>query len=113
MSGDPMTEPPEDVEARANRAFEVGLMRLEIDEADRAFLRRTVKPTFAGFCKAMQAERIAGEDQPRRKYGAALLMIENVFWETVCVTEPRERWPQVQETFLASVVAAIREGPSR
>jgi hypothetical protein len=112
MSADDyLSEDPKVTAERARRSFEIGLMRMSdaiADHEDRDALRKLMRPVWASWCAAQQAAR--GSD-PRTIRAAALLLINNVFWETIRHTEPPDRWTYAAEKLWAQITAAMREGP--
>lgn len=108
---DYLSEDPKVTAERARRSFEVGLMRMSnaiADDKDRDTLRKLVRPAWAAWCAAQQSAR--GGD-PRTIRAAALLIINNVFWETIRHTEPPERWDYASEKLWRAITVAMREGP--
>lgn len=107
---DAATEPPADVYARAQVSLDAALARANVSGADAAVLRRACMPAWAAWAASMQAERLVATDRYRVR-AAALLVMVNVFWETVVHTTPGHLWGSQGSRFLGQLEAAIKEGP--
>lgn len=113
MSTDPLTEHPDDTRARALVSLDRALAQQPgISDADKVVLRDLVLPAWQEWVAAMQSGRMDQVD-PNRVRVAALLLVVNVFWETVVMTTKPTMVSAVGERLLAQLIAAIRVGPGR
>ena len=109
---DYLNESAEDVQDRALKSLESALARAGLSVADEIVVRHVMRKAWPDFCGALQdARRDRAEVYQLR--AAALLMLVNVFWETVCVLTPPEKWTTQAERFLRQLTSAIRQGPGR
>jgi hypothetical protein len=111
---DPLNESAEEVVARCLKTIDAALDRAgeALRDDDRAVLRRVAAHTFTAFCGALQDERRNGAHVYQMR-AAALLVLNNVFWETVCVLTDPPSWEREAARFLGQLAETIKEGPGR
>ena len=108
---DPRTEHPDVTRARALASLDTALSRIAgVSDADKAMLRDMVLPAWQEWVAAMQRARLDDRHAYQQRAAALMLMV-NVFWETVVMTTAPHMVAPVSERLLAQVLAAIREGP--
>lgn len=111
---DPKHETVDEVVARCHRRIDEALDRMGtvIRASDRFVLERVTKAAFGAFCGAMQRERV-NEAHAFQMRAAALLVINNIVWETVCVLYPREQWLDEADALAKQFLDMLNEGPGR
>ncbi len=109
---DPLTEDAAVTGARAKASLLRSLEAFAVSDDDKAVLLRMIEPAWAQWCMAMQTERRAGTDAYRMR-AAALGLLVNVFWETVCMTSRVDQWTPHGERLLRQLTVAIHQGPGR
>lgn len=111
---DPFNETAEDVEARCRARIDEALARMgpALRDDDREVLRRVTIRAFAAYCGALQDARRGGA-RPYQMRAATLLVLNNVFWECICVLTDPESWERESARFLGQLAQTIKEGPGR
>lgn len=112
MTDDPFTEDSAVTKARAARSFAIALARMDVSGEDAEVLKRMALPTWQAWVGAMQDERKRGTGAYRVQ-AAALMVVVNVIWESVCMTTRQDMWVPVAERMLKRLAEAVREGPHR
>ncbi len=113
MAQDPLTEHPDETRARALVSLDRALARLvEVSDADKVMLRDLMLPAWAEWVASMQSARM-DEIPATRVQVAAMMLMVNIFWETVVMTTPPVKVMLVGSLMVQELNKLLQEGPGR